>query len=413
MQKASSLHLSQVSSGLQKHAGRCSITTELDVRMEVAQVSVQQVGKAMGSLHNGPVCVVSNSTSEYFQQLLLGATQHRSQRFGSAGLARPLQLHEQSLFPHSEGSRQDTRHPGRSSRACAQMARSSLVPKGRAHGSGYSDGPSARVLRGPVQSGPSRAMEESPLGFTGLESVWKEKLTRLGWSQSCASQYLLQWAPSTLRSYDCVICQFVSFLSSLGICVISVHEHHIVQFLQSVAAQSERPRSVLSVATAALGHYFHGMGIKNPISERMHEFVGALVKSETSQPLLHSKILSVSAFRHLFAAWEGDPLDMERLRLRAVTLMALVLLLRPSDIAPWSVRCVQGTVQENVFCLKQVRESDDGSLTVNLFGTKNDYLQDGQEVTLPRAQNDLVMCPVRAFWAYQQAVDTVWPRTLV
>ena len=48
--------------------------------------------------------------------------------------------------------------------------------------------------------------------------------------------------------------------------------------------------------------------------------------------------MPIAPFRQLFLSWEpNDELPIKQLHLKSITLLALTLMLRPSDIAPKSV----------------------------------------------------------------------------
>ena len=70
-------------------------------------------------------------------------------------------------------------------------------------------------------------------------------------------------------------------------------------------------------------------------SYEIRMFITTLEQSDTSVPILRSKAMSGGHFHDLFMNWsENDALDLKSLRLKAITLLALAAMLRPSDIAP-------------------------------------------------------------------------------
>ena len=65
----------------------------------------------------------------------------------------------------------------------------------------------------------------------------------------------------------------------------------------------------------------------------------ALVKSSTQDPMGRTPALPMKAFITLLRQWgSNDQLTLAQLRTKTVTLLALTLMLRPSDIAPASVQ---------------------------------------------------------------------------
>lgn len=85
--------------------------------------------------------------------------------------------------------------------------------------------------------------------------------------------------------------------------------------------------------------------------------------------------------------------------MKTLTLMALSLMLRPSDIAPRSVKVKKGVVVQAQFTTDRLAFLSDGSAEVYLAGIKNDYQRDGFRVFL-KPSSEAKMCPVRALKAY-------------
>lgn len=105
---------------------------------------------------------------------------------------------------------------------------------------------------------------------------------------------------------------------------------------------------------------------------------------------------------NLFSSWEeNEALDLDKLRLKAITLMALCLMLRPSDIAPKACKIKNGVMVEHKFTTDRLNFLHDGSVEVYLAGIKNDYLWDGFRVFL-RLSSMSKVCPVRALYTYLQ-----------
>lgn len=71
--------------------------------------------------------------------------------------------------------------------------------------------------------------------------------------------------------------------------------------------------------------------------------------------------------------------------MKAITLLSLSAMLRPSDIAPRSISVgdKSGKQQNNIFSVDHC----DGSMTISFFGIKNDTHRDGFEVNIPPHTN--------------------------
>ena len=93
-------------------------------------------------------------------------------------------------------------------------------------------------------------------------------------------------------------------------------------------------------------------------------------------------------------------LDMKRLRLKCITLLALGFMLRPSDIAPKSIyfNSSDDTVLPILFTEEQL-EFVEGGLRCRFLGIKNDTSRSGFDVILPSVE-DSKCDPVRALRCY-------------
>ena len=110
-------------------------------------------------------------------------------------------------------------------------------------------------------------------------------------------------------------------------------------------------------------------------------------------------VMPVEPFCDLFVSWpDNSSLDIKQLRLKVITLLALSLFLRPSDIAPKSVNYNNGSKQRILFS-RDLVTFDDSSATITLFGIKNDMARQGFRVKLPRHPTDK-LCPVSALQSY-------------
>ena len=78
----------------------------------------------------------------------------------------------------------------------------------------------------------------------------------------------------------------------------------------------------------------------------------------------------------MFEEWPGNEgLSVKELRLKTLTLLALVIMLRPSDVAPHGVVYSSDTDAYHHILLttEQVVFEQDSSVTMLLHGTKKDF----------------------------------------
>ena len=159
----------------------------------------------------------------------------------------------------------------------------------------------------------------------------------------------------------------------------------LASYLCDLASRSECPKGVLTTCLAPVSCMTQALKIPDPVTEDILKLSTALVKSCTSKLMQRSKVMPVEPFTELFLAWPGNwCLSLEDLRLKTITLLALSVMLRPSDVAPRS-KVFQKNMEsyENlVLTVNQIKFESDGSVKITFFGIKNDYHRDGFEVVL-------------------------------
>ena len=239
-----------------------------------------------------------------------------------------------------------------------------------------------------------------------LESVWYDRLKGTGWTDRSSRQISFHWAESTISAYDRQINKFASFCRKrIGVFPPADKDISAVlaDFLCVTADSSDRPESVLKVTSAAISCYYHGKGMKSPMDcIELRTLVSALIKSGTKRPAGRTPIMPAEVFSDLFRSWpDNEALDTAKLRLKAVTLLALSLMTRPSDLAPKATifDAETGTKEPLVFARNQVTFHEDGSATFRFFGIKNDHSRTGFEVRIPGSLDPKVD-PIRTLSFY-------------
>jgi|GEM_PF-5577106 len=170
---------------------------------------------------------------------------------------------------------------------------------------------------------------------------------------------------------------------------------HTVEFLNCEASKSERPDSKLKTLCAALKHFFKAVGT-GVDWDQVDTFVKALVKLGTTRPAGRTPVMPIQAFLSMFASWgSNEQLSTGRLRQKAVTLLALAAMCRPSDLSP-----IGGTMNRG-----QIKFHSSG-MTVLFFGIKNDADRHGFEVQVDRVEN-VVICPVACMQAYLKRTENL------
>lgn len=236
-------------------------------------------------------------------------------------------------------------------------------------------------------------------------------LQNQGWSIKSATQFVSAWAPSTLDTYNRMLNKLHEFCVKQGHDFPAVKTAVLAEYLCYLTEQTSRPKSVLNSTVAAVTCLADAAGIKNPVTPEINRLMMGLVKSGTTAPMQKTEAMPTEPFISLFRSWPGNfRLTIEQLRLKVVTLLALAVMLRPSDIAPKAKVYDKATKKliKRVMTTDQVRFHADGSMRITLHGIKNDYHRDGFEVRV-NPSSDGHVDPVQAVKCYIERTAKIRP----
>ena len=237
-----------------------------------------------------------------------------------------------------------------------------------------------------------------------LEDLWLQRLISEGWTYRAAKQFRFSWAISTLAHYNRYIKNLKEWCEENKVNFPPKSKSDLVNFLCTVADKSQKPNSMLKNYSAALTHLYDVLNEQNLMTESdIKRFVTALVKSGTSEPMTKSKVMPLVKFTEMFESWpDSDKLSIKDLRLKCVTLLAISLMLRPSDIAPKGVLYNHGddVTLPMIFKEDQI-EFVDAGLKCKFLGIKNDTSRSGFEVILPKVENEKID-PVATLACYME-----------
>lgn len=187
----------------------------------------------------------------------------------------------------------------------------------------------------------------------------------------------------------------------------------VAEYLCFLADRSSRPNSSIKCALAAISCMYDGLHMENPAKcVVVQKLVTALTKTSTDAPMERTPILPIEPFVLMFKEWaENDMLPIADLRLKVITLMALTLMLRPSDIAPRSVHydSSSDTTTHTTFSRDQLRFREDGSVDVVFHGIKNDTDRKGFQCSMFPHQ-DRKLDPVGALEVYLHRTGLQLPK---
>ena len=181
-----------------------------------------------------------------------------------------------------------------------------------------------------------------------------------------------------MDSYSRCVNKFIQFSLQHGVDPQFIPSGLLAEFFTDIARRSDHPKSILDVNSAALACYYQALDHPSPIDSDVRKLIAGLVKSGTTEVMRRSLIMPRQPFMELFERWpDNDNLSLEYLRLKVLTLMSLVLMLRPSDVAPHAITIKKSGVESLQFTADRVVKCEDGSLDIHLLGIKNDYNRDG------------------------------------
>ena len=239
---------------------------------------------------------------------------------------------------------------------------------------------------------------ESP----GLASIWASRLENEGWSNKAIKQSVTALATSTRRAYDTALLRYAIFSSENNLNYPPRRTCDLAEYICHLAEISSRPQSTVNTFLSALKQMFRASGLPD-ISENyaIKRLVTAVTKSQTEKPMKKSSVLPVNTITDVFRAWGcNDNLSIRLLRVKTISLLAIALMLRPSDVAP------NATFFENEFAGEKriVFSTDmlnfhDNGVEVTLFGIKNDLDRKGFVVFLP-CHSDVAVDPVTTLKDY-------------
>ena len=186
----------------------------------------------------------------------------------------------------------------------------------------------------------------------------------------------------------------------------------VAEFLCHTADQVLKPNSYLKSVTAAMSAMYTGLGWNNPAStSEVVVLKKALIKAGTKAPRQQSTVMPIKPFRDLFYSWgENEALSIKNLRLKAIALLSLTIMLRPSDIAPKAQTYdpITKMISKVTFTTDSVHFETDGSAKITLMGIKNDLQRTGFVVKVP-AHSDMILDPVSTLKCYIRRTEQQRP----
>lgn len=365
-----------------------SLQENLAIRMAVTSKNFQTIRQNVGAPHFRQIRVRHNKSSEKIQQPVLRPTFLRSRCTGTAKLDGRKQFCKQPILPDSKGVKVVMPEKRYSNCYSTKVDSTGVVQAIVENVDFTSTTDSVKFKCDKTQFHSSGTAKKTEMENIRLESVWETTLCNLGWSESSVKYIKYAWSANTLDLYNRVVVNCAKYCERNNHEFPPVSTSVVADFLYSQCSRSQRPRSMINSTCAALKCLYDGYNKVNLCdSAYISTFKSALVKSTTKAPRLKTPIMPAKAFHDLFMKLDdNENLNIKFLRMKTVTLLALALMLRPSDIAPHAEMfdADDNICDAVVLSLDQIKFDGNG-VKIRFFGIKNDTSRDGFEVTLQEA----------------------------
>ena len=391
------------------------IKSQYHIRVDVTSQPVSFNRSNLGATSDRSFCVHVNDSARDIQLDVLGPVYLGGGRIRTKRLDQFKQLCQRSLRVTEQSVGFNSYTQGFRNCDRAILARSGLVSKVTEYGDRRPN-QTTSVKPNSYRSGSkSGTVKEQGMDHLCLETLWGTRLRCLGWTKHAATRTVNSLADSTLRTYNSYIKKYISFCTDQNVDFSNEDNVSVLsEFLCQLANKSQRPESMLKTAVAAVACLFEGLGKISPTNNSdIKRLVTGLVKTQTFAPMCRSKPMPIQPFINLFTVWgDNSSLSVKQLRLKSITLLALVCMNRPSDLAPRGVkssRSEDSTTTQIVLSLDNIVFCEDGSMTIHFWGIKNDTTRSGFEVNIPPNVNT-VLDPVQCLKDYIHRTDSVRPR---
>ena len=187
------------------------------------------------------------------------------------------------------------------------------------------------------------------------------------------------WAQSTTSNYNVYIGKVKLICDKLEEDFPPATTSILAECIMRISSDSDRPLSMINCLLASLTHVYTALRKKDITNDVfIRQLVSGIVKSCTKIPRLKSNIMPLEKFSDFFMKWDNSNIDIKKLRLKCICLLAIVTMLRPSDIAPKAVIVDElGGINNFLFKEDQVIFKNEGGMSIVIHGNKNDSKRHG------------------------------------
>jgi len=218
----------------------------------------------------------------------------------------------------------------------------------------------------------------------GLQDIWEEHAIEWDLETRALLEHSLR--PSTLKSYDSILARFKRFCTANHYNYFPTSTPAVAHFFREISKDVERPGPTLITASAAIAGMYKGAAHDDPTKSQLLTMLKqALVNTGTKRPRRNTPVFPVQKLTdYLIELGPNNALDLKTLRAKAVCLLALVGLFRPSDLE--LIKLDHLTFSES-------------AVSIANFGGKTDKDMAGIPTTITRSSSDR-LCPVRTLQDY-------------
>ena len=320
-----------------KYPSRCSIKNAGQTRVDVVQTHVPVSGLNVGTAHSGQVRICNIYTTPSVQHTIPRPKWYEPRCPSAEGLGNRKQFCKSSYKAFRQGSIYNSSSKSTCYSNSTLVASSDMVQHLETDVS-LSACQGVQKSCNTAKPGNTRTATKQKMEAVCLETLWEQEALRQGWSVQAASRLKYGWAQSTTSNYNVYIGKVKLICDKLEEDFPPASTSILAECIMRISSDSDRPLSMINCVLASLTHVYTALRKKYITSDVfIKQLVSGIVKSCTKIPRLKSNIMPLEKFSDFFMKWDISNIDIKKLRLKCICLLAIVTMLRPSDIAPRAV----------------------------------------------------------------------------
>jgi len=229
-----------------------------------------------------------------------------------------------------------------------------------------------------------RGTTQKQLDHGSLQDLWQEHAN--DWDVETRSFLADSLRPTTLQGYNGILTRFERFCSKNHYTYFPTTTAAVAHFFREISSKVERPGPTLITASAAIAGMYKGSMHHDPTKSQLLTMLKqAIVNTGTKRPRKNTPVFPIEKLTdYITGLGPNQSLDTKTLRAKAICLLALVGLYRPSDL--------------ELITLDQLTFTE-FSVSITNFGGKTDKDMAGLPTTITRA-TDPFLCPASTLRDY-------------